>query len=143
MARVDREVVRQRLERLLYEVDQIEGKMPRSAAEYASSGFEAQRYELEHRLFIALQALLDTATHVAVACGARNLETYRAATDALALIGVISSDLASRLEGAAGMRNALVHGYLELDHERVYEAMRSSAGMREFAAAVWEWLERQ
>ena len=143
MARVDREVVRQRLERELFEIENIEAKLPHTLEGYVAPEFEPTRYELEHRLYIAIQALLDTASHIAVALGARNLDTYRAATDALASLGVISIDLAERLEGAAGMRNAIAHTYLELDLAKVYAAMRSTDDLREFAASVWEWLELQ
>jgi len=141
--RVDAEVIRPRLERLLSEVDEIERKLPNTVEAYGAPDGEGARYELEHRLFIALQAMLDTATHIAVAGGARSLDSYRDAFTALASLGIVDRELVDRLQGAPGLRNALAHEYLSVDDERVYRAMQQAGELRAFAASVWEWVERQ
>jgi uncharacterized protein YutE (UPF0331/DUF86 family) len=42
--------------------------------------------------------------------------------------------LAARLADAAGMRNVLVHGYLDIDDEAVWGALEHLDDLREFAA---------
>ncbi len=140
MPGVDREVVRERLDRLLSEVEAIEARMPESFERFAAAENEGIRYELEHRLLIAIQALLDVSTHIAVVSRARPLETYRDGVVALAGIGVLSHESANELARCAGMRNVLVHEYAGVDQARVYEALREVEVLAEFAVAVWEWV---
>lgn len=97
------------------------------------------RYELEHRLFVALQALLDAAAHVAVTAGARPLESYGDAIEALVRMGIVDEDHGRTLLAASGLRNALAHDYMRLDHARVYAALRDADELRRFARVVWEW----
>lgn len=44
--------------------------------------------------------------------------------------------LAERLGSAADMRNVLVHGYLDVDDEAVWDAFGRLDDLREFAGAV-------
>lgn len=143
MARVDRDSVAARLERMLDEVDVIQQRLPESAEQYADPAAEDLRYQLEHRLYIALQAMLDTAAHIATISGAQPLDSYADAIMATARFGVVEPELAERLARAPGLRNALVHDYLEIDHRRVHAAMRDLGQLRRFAEQVWGWVERQ
>ncbi|MCK4809528.1 MAG: DUF86 domain-containing protein [Candidatus Omnitrophica bacterium] len=38
-------------------------------------------------------------------------------------VGLISRELAEKLKGSAGMRNILVHEYMDIDDEKVYNAI--------------------
>ena len=143
MPSVDREVVRERLDRLLSEVEAIEARLPESFERFAAAADEGLRYELEHRLLIAIQSMLDVATHIAVVTGARPLETYRDGVVALPGIGVLSHESANELAWCAGMRNVLVHEYAGVDQARVYEALREVDVLAEFAGAVWEWVGKR
>lgn len=140
MPGVDRAVVRERLDRLLSEVEAIEARVPESLERFSAAESESLRYELEHRLLIAIQSMLDVSTHVAVVSGAKPLETYRDGVVALAGIGVLSDESASKLARCVGMRNVLVHEYRAVDRARVYEALREVDMLGEFAIAVWEWV---
>ncbi|MBE0475564.1 MAG: DUF86 domain-containing protein [Coriobacteriia bacterium] len=142
MRELDREALRERLDRVVVETDAIAARLPASATEYASQEAESLRYELEHRLFIALQAMLDAAAHVAVTQGARPIETYGDAIEALVRLGIVEEELGRALVAASGLRNALAHEYLRLDHTRVYEALRGARELRRFARRLWEWATR-
>ena len=72
--------------------------------------------------------MLDVASHVAVAGNVRNLQTYRDAVEAMVTLGIVDAGLGEALEGAPGLRNALAHEYLNIDHQRVYAAMEKTAG---------------
>lgn len=141
MANLDRDVVEIRLERLLDELDSIARVLPGDAATYAAKSHEGRRYELEHRLHIALQAMIDVSFHVATAAGARDLATYAEAVDELRRQRVIDAELADDLVDAVGLRNALVHEYLELDHESVFRTLSSGERLESFARSVFEWME--
>lgn len=124
------------------EVEAIETRTPAGYAEYAAPENEGLRYELEHRLLIALQAMLDIATHIAVVSDIRPLESYRDSVAALVRLEVIPADLGDRLAMAASMRNLLVHEYQATDIKRVYGALEGVSDLARFAAAVWQWVER-
>jgi uncharacterized protein YutE (UPF0331/DUF86 family) len=141
MGRVDREVVRQRLERMLTELDRIEQRRPSTLEEYSAPESENLRYELEHRMFIALQAMLDASAHLAVAEGVRDLMSSRDAILAMARLGVANTALVERLEGVAGLRNALAHEYLRTDDASVFDSMCAIDDVRQMVAAMWEWTE--
>ncbi len=143
MVRVDRHVVRERLERMLSEVEAIELDMPLSGEDFSHPDNETLRYAIEHRLYIALQAALDTASHIAVVGGYRPITSYRDAMAAMLKMGVAGPELQEFLDGAPGLRNALAHEYLDLDCERVYSALQRLDDVKRFAAAVWEWVEGQ
>lgn len=141
MSGIDRTVVRQCLDRIVFECDAIALRLPTSAAEYSSADAEGLRYELEHRLFVALQAMLDAAAHVAVASDWRRLDSYRDALTALVALGALPAELGGRLTEAAGLRNLLAHEYLAVDDARIHAALARSEDLRLFAKAVWEWIE--
>lgn len=133
-------MVRQRIDRLLLEVDAIEARLP-SAAEYLEADSDSLRHELEHRLLIALQSMLDVAAHIAVSEGVGRLDSYRDAIQALVDLGVLDRETGQAMAGAAGMRNAIAHDYLAVDHARVYAALSDFEVLKAFARQVWTWVE--
>lgn len=137
--RVDRAVVEVRLDRIVYELDGISASLPPSQREFADPANEQLRYSLEHRLFIALTATLDIATHLASASDVQ-VDSYASAVMSLVGLGVFDHDLAERLVAATGMRNILAHEYEDVDFGRLYRALRSDL-LEEFARSVWAWIE--
>ncbi len=73
-----------------------------------------ERWTVERGLELAAQNVLDVATHLAAAAG-KDVPDYAGAVDALAALSVLSADFTQRLRGVAGLRDVLVHGYLEVD----------------------------
>jgi uncharacterized protein YutE (UPF0331/DUF86 family) len=49
---------------------------------------------------------------------------------------VLDEELAQRLRRATGLRNVLVHGYLEVDPALVWEHLEHLGDLRDFAVAV-------
>jgi uncharacterized protein YutE (UPF0331/DUF86 family) len=63
-----------------------------------------------------------------------NAPDYASAIDELGKLGVLPLELSTRLRPLAGFRNALVHGYLDLDVNRLYAALNERlTDVREFA----------
>ena len=143
MARVSRSAVEDRLARMAREIDAIEVLRPASLPEYVAEENETVRMALEHRVFLATQAMVDIAAHIVASRGYGVPGTYREAVVQLGAIGVVPQGVAAAVADAAGLRNAIAHAYLNLDQERVFTALWKTDDLKRFAAAVWEWLERE
>jgi uncharacterized protein YutE (UPF0331/DUF86 family) len=89
------------------------------------------------------QGAADVALHVVAASGTSPPETYAEALLGLATLGVIAPDLAARLAAAGRLRNILVHGYLEIDHGRLYDELDWIEDTATFASAGERWLASQ
>ena len=87
------------------------------------------------------QGCADIALHILAASGASAPETYAEALTALGASGVIPTALAERLAGAVRLRNILVHGYLDIDHGRLFDELGWIEDAAEFAVVVERWIE--
>jgi uncharacterized protein YutE (UPF0331/DUF86 family) len=93
----------------------------------------------ERYLHLACEAVLDIAQHVIADQGYTQAATYKNAIEVLHEEGLIDQDQSDRLKRWMGFRNVLVHLYLEIDHGRVYDAIREDLGdLEEFAAQISE-----
>ena len=55
---------------------------------------------------------------------------------------MIAARLGARLAAAVRLRNILVHGYLDIDHGRLFGELDWIENTEEFAAAIEHWLEQ-
>lgn len=62
-------------------------------------------------------------THIVASLLGRSPRSYADSFDEVARAGVLEWDLAAALRPSAGMRNVLVHDYLEVDHTKVSAAI--------------------
>lgn len=81
------------------------------------------RWAVERGLQIAIQNVLDVATHLCAAAGV-DTPNYGAAIIRLGEIGVLKPDFAHALRPIAGFRNVLVHAYLEVDPSLLAKVLR-------------------
>jgi uncharacterized protein YutE (UPF0331/DUF86 family) len=93
------------------------------------------RLAAEHALQLAIQTCIDVGAHVVSELGLKAPADYRGVFESLCPAGLDAS-LAERLAAAAGMRNILVHGYLDVDDEAVWNALAGLSDLRDFAATV-------
>lgn len=103
------------------------------------AGLQAQA---ERHLQLALQAALDVTLHVVAEESGATPEDYASSFTALADLGIVESDLAGRLRLAAGLRNILVHAYLDVDPERVWTYLSRLEDLERFASAISAYLTR-
>ncbi len=97
----------------------------------------------ERGLQLCAQNCLDIATHIAAG---RGLDTpdYASAIDHLAALGVIPAEFAARFRGIAGFRNVLVHGYVEVDIDRLHRLLANHLDdFATFAGHVDAYLDRE
>jgi uncharacterized protein YutE (UPF0331/DUF86 family) len=136
------DVVRERLRKLravlrnLYDVRAV------SAEEYVSS-FRHQ-WLAERGLQLAAEAFFDIGNHILAGHFNVHPRDYEDIIRLLAEQRVISDDLVARLQGLGGLRNILVHAYLDIDPGRVFEALSNRVDdFVQFASEVERFLDAE
>lgn len=116
------EVIRRRLEKVDEYLDILDGLRHYSLTDFLSN---PERYgSAERFLQLAIEALLDAGSHVIAALELGTIETYSDIPRILAENGNIDRNLAERWIRIIGFRNILVHEYLDVDREVVYEVLQ-------------------
>lgn len=91
----------------------------------------------ERWLQLAGETTIDLATQLIAERGWRSPSSYRDAYQVLTEEGVLTSELARKMEGWASLRNVLVHLYLEVDHDRLYDILHEELDQLEsYARAI-------
>ena len=129
---VDPEVFDRRLGKLEQLLKQL-----RQAAKNDWEAFRQNEWlqaSVERWLHLAAECTLDLAHHLIADRGWRTPTSYRDSFQILEENGVLSSELARQMEGWAGLRNVLVHLYLDVDRRRLYEILTEDLDQLEFYA---------
>lgn len=108
----------------------------------------AREYGTQLIIERVLSQLVDLAgainTHVAAAVLGEAPHDLRRSFDVAAHAGVITKDLADRLGPSTGMRNILVHAYLDLDMDRFVAAVPHALEQYgEYVRQAAGWLRQQ
>jgi len=107
-------------------------------------GNEDLGWALERGLHLGCEILLDVGNHVLAGAFGRTADSYEEILSALADEGVLSAPLRQALAGLGGFRNVLVHDYLDLDMDRVFDVLqRAPEQFEAFAAELHAWLARR
>ena len=132
---VDRELVAIRLARVREHLRHLRRLGGMSREEFFASATE--QHAVERELQVIIEACLDIGHHVIAREGLRRPTDYRDVFTSLREAGVLDADLGGRLETMAGFRNRLVHGYLDVQPERVYDiATNDLADIEAFASRI-------
>src|SRR5262249_2299096 len=132
---VRRPAVEARLRRLEHVVRRL--KRYRARGDDRIRDDEDLQWLVERRLQLACGIVRDVGNHVLVGAFGRPSETYEDILTGLAAERVIDPELRSELAGLGGFRNVLVHDYLDLDIDRVLEALQQGPErFKRFARAV-------
>lgn len=105
-------------------------------------GEASSQAEAERHLQLALQAAIDIAAHILAEESSEGPESYGSAFTMLSEKGILDDELAQRLVKGAGLRNILVHAYLEVDPNRIWESVKSLGDLERFAAAIDSFMNR-
>ncbi|MBS7251896.1 MAG: DUF86 domain-containing protein [Candidatus Freyarchaeota archaeon] len=90
-----------------------------------------------HAMLVSIQSAIDLANHIIADRGLRKPLTYRESFEILSESGIIPPDLGDNLSDLAGFRNMLVHSYLRLDLEAVYNILQNDIRfLREFKKII-------
>jgi uncharacterized protein YutE (UPF0331/DUF86 family) len=134
-----------RLARLLQRLGEQLAVLRERAAEDRVSlrGDEVRLSATKYRFVTAIEAVLDVAHHLLASELWGPAEDSAGAVRLLARHGVLTSELAERLARAAGFRNLLVHGYAEIDDDRVVANLDELHAFEDFVEQVRVWAARQ
>jgi uncharacterized protein YutE (UPF0331/DUF86 family) len=95
-----------------------------------------------HALLIATQAAIDICNHIAARQTLRTPSDYADCFAVLGEKGIITADLARRLQDMAKFRNRLAHLYWEIDEDQIYSILQNNLGdLDEFREQVVRWME--
>lgn len=125
----------QRLDGLLRELDAI-----RAGGRDAYIAEPRTRLAAEHALQLAIQSCIDIGAHLISELGFEAPADYRGVFASLCLAG-LDPQLAERLAAAAGMRDILVHDYLDVDDRLVWDALGRLDDLRAFAGTVLRMID--
>lgn len=128
---VDADRVIRRLQRLEELLETLEAARTRGRA--ALDADVREELHVEHALQLAIQACIDVGAHLVSELGLPTPDDYGQIFESLGKADRIDRDLAGRLSRAVGMRNLLVHEYLDIDLDRVWEALDDLDDLRSFA----------
>ena len=131
---VDRNVFERRLGKLEELLAKLRPVAEIDRGEYLAD--DTTQSLVERWLHLAMECALDLAHHLIASNGWPSPSTYRETFQVLAKHGVLTAELAAQMEGWAGMRNVLVHLYLEIDQGLVFDALLELDQLESFAAAI-------
>lgn len=101
----------------------------------------ALQAQAERWLHLAAECVLDLAHHMVAERGWGAPATNRATFQLLEQHGVLTPELSAQLQGWAGLRNLLVHLYLEVNYERLWEILTEELDQLEsFVAALVQFV---
>ena len=135
---VDAEILRRRIDALLEYLRRLEPFRSLDRGAFAAN--PDVHHLAERYLHLAVESALDIANHVIADRDYEAPETYRDAFGILGAHGVVTGDLARRLQGWAGLRNILVHAYLDIDHGMTWDALGELDDLKAFAGVAADLL---
>lgn len=135
-----------RVARLLRGVDERVGRLDAARARLGGrAADQADSVELDavKYLFVtAIEGCVDVAHHIAASERWAAPDTNADAFRVLAGHRVVDVETASRMAGAVGFRNVLVHQYATVDDERVVAYLSELDDLRAFVQQVSAWMTR-
>ena len=140
MNAADHRVVERRLEIMDRELEvilQLTPKFPTIASD------QIYKRAFIHAVQTLLSAVVDLSQHLVGEHGKSVPDTYYDAIDQLGEIGILDKEFAHRFAAAAKLRNVLVHGYVDLDLDRLIKIIPQlvdDAGV--FKQSVLKFLDR-
>ena len=135
------EVVMERLVFLQETLEELKSLQKKTREELSKD--KALRWAVEHGLHLAAEAMFDIGNHILVGRFSARAVGYDLVLNELTRVGVISSSLSSRFERLGGFRNILVHEYMKIDFDKVYERLQHGLNdFESFMDELKEWMKK-
>lgn len=100
------------------------------------------RHAVERILTQLVELAVSVNGHVAATQLGKSPADYRASFSLAATLGCVDADLAARLGSSVGLRNVLVHEYVDTDLAIVADAVgRAVVDYRDYVRGVSRWLQ--
>ena len=133
--------IERRLERLKGCLLKLEPLKTKRSDEFASDPY--LKDIVERNLEVAAQACIDIANRI---ISMEQLEKPRDAYGAIEMLGkvaIVPRKLAEKLAPIAGLRNILVHEYLEIDWSEVMRNLQRLGDLYDFMEHIKKWLKER
>ena len=101
---------------------------------------KTKEWALRYGLLEAIQIVIDIACYVVSKYNLGNPETYAECIELLQKNGYINNTLAMKLKGMVGLRNILVHEYIEVQPQKLYDLLEKLDDFKKFITSVKEYL---
>ena len=132
---VREDIVSVRLEKLREYIKTLKVIQTYSSEKFREDVFV--RATAERYLHLSIESVLDIGNHVISDSNYRKPESYADVFEILAEEKVISKRLLRELEGMAAFRNILVHDYLRIDPDKVYQIVQTKVRYLEDLARAY------
>lgn len=132
---VDKQVVTERLAKIRESAKRL--RPLAEGSKEAFSGDADQQLKAERLVEIAAQAMIDIGSHLVASKGLRKPQEYAEVFAILGEAQLLPAAFAKRLEKLAGLRNLLVHEYLDIDPGLLHDNLKNYLGdFEQFAQVV-------
>ena len=126
--------LRSRLKELEDALGELESFRRQTFAEL--EGRRRERWALRYGMLAAIQIVIDVACAVVSHENLGHPKSYAECLRILGREGRLDEALAGRLACAVGLRNVLIHDYLDVNDRLVFEALENPDDLRAFAAQI-------
>lgn len=120
---VNPDVLHRRLKKLDEYLDVLEDAQRYTYREFADN--PEHHGSVERFLHLAVEALTDMASHVVADEDLGSVDRARDLPDIFEEHGYVDEELAATWKDMIGFRNVLVHEYVDIDPERVYDVLQN------------------
>jgi len=137
---VDRQILENLLNKLQKTLSKLE-RMEFSPEEFAEN--EDIQDLVDRRLQVAIECCIDMATHLASGLNLPGQDTAGEVFKLLAEEKILDRKLSEKLSEACGLRNILVHEYLTINYDLVFQNYKYNlVDLKEFAKVIIDFLEK-
>ena len=137
---VDRQILENLLNKLQKTISKLE-RMEFSPEEFAEN--EDIQDLVDRRLQVAIECCIDMATHLASGLNLPGQDTAGEVFKLLAEEKILDRKLSEKLSEACGLRNILVHEYLTINYDLVFQNYKYNlVDLKEFAKVIIDFLEK-
>jgi uncharacterized protein YutE (UPF0331/DUF86 family) len=97
----------------------------------------------ERLIQLVVECASNINSHVVIESGERPPEDYTSSFIRAAEAGLITHELANKLKGSGGMRNIIVHEYMDIDDRKIYKILPIAIShYKEYISQVDDFLDR-
>lgn len=139
---IDKKIILKHLNELEKCIKQLD-RHKNCSAKQLLSDFDL-RWAVERGLHLAIQNILDISSHILVDIGANGLDDYTSIIDQMGEMRIIPEGFAKKIRGMAGLRNVLVHDYVDIDAEKLCNYVSTGLDdFKKFAKYIADYLAKK
>jgi uncharacterized protein YutE (UPF0331/DUF86 family) len=122
-------------------LDKLAPIAEKSFKEYVSDFY--LKTSTERLIQLIVECASDVNNHVVLELKQRPPEDYASSFIKAAEVGLISHQLADLLKGSGGMRNIIVHEYMDIDDKMVFDVLpKAISDFKEYIKQVDKYLDK-